>query len=144
MLFYLGTSIRRAEYSFGMHQKWCLSYCWQLRKRHHFWCIPNKCSALFILSAVYLSFFLEMSLKKEGGKGVSVVEMLMYNSEHHAKSCENLIFPPRSEDQSFLGFWKEEKFIRNLQFRVRWNEFQIFTILSKHLDRRDTFIASCF
>ena len=53
---------------------------------------PKKISALLILSAVYISLFSETSLKKESVKGVSVVEILKYNSEHHAKSCDNFNF----------------------------------------------------
>ena len=37
---------------FQLHQKCCLFYSWQLRKRHHFWCSWNKFSVLLILTGL--------------------------------------------------------------------------------------------
>ena len=33
---------KKGKAFFEMHQKWCLFYSWQLRKRHQFWCSSNK------------------------------------------------------------------------------------------------------
>ena len=46
---------------FQLHQKWCLFYSRQLRKRHHFWCSQKKFRSFLFLISGFCFFFLNTS-----------------------------------------------------------------------------------